>query len=100
MRHLIRNATLATLCALVLGLATVANATRPDRPIDSPEGPPVPHPTEVGDPDAGNSGLWANWRQLLLAVELRNQTLRPLIPATMRLMGMRARPVASSRVRR
>lgn len=51
MRHLIRNATLAALCALVLGLATVANATRPDRPIDSPQGPPELDPTMVGDPD-------------------------------------------------
>lgn len=100
MRAFPRKATLAVLCAVVLGLATIANANVPSKPIDQPGGPPDPDPTMVGDPDAGNSGLWANWKQLILAVELRNPALRPFIPATMRLINLKARPAVSSRVRR
>ena len=51
MRTLIRSTTLALLCALALGLATVARAGIPDRPIDRPGGPPDPDPVMVGDPD-------------------------------------------------
>lgn len=44
------------LLALTLALvAPIAEANVPRRPIDRPEGPPEPNPTEVGDPDTGNN---------------------------------------------
>lgn len=51
MRAPFRTGLLALLCALMLGIATIANANIPGRPIDRPEGPPDPDPTMVGDPD-------------------------------------------------
>lgn len=50
------------LLALTLALvAPIAEANVPRRPIDRPEGPPEPNPTEVGDPDDGAGLLVAVW---------------------------------------
>ncbi len=100
MRAPFRTGLLALLCALMLGIATIANANIPGRPIDRPEGPPDPDPTMVGDPDAGNGGLVANWRQLLIAIELANPQLRALLPGTVRHFRVSPRQSAPSRVRR
>ena len=103
MRHLIRNATLAALCALVLGLATVANATRPDRPIDSPEGQPTLDPTMVGDPDTGHNLVIERLRQLLLIAEMANPQLKPFLDPVMSTAKPKqaaARRGSLSRVRR
>ena len=66
MRALTRKRLLAAVCMLLLMFASIAHAGAPGRPIDRPEGPPDPRPVEVGDPDSGNNGLVANWRQLFL----------------------------------
>ena len=57
MRAPFRTGLLALLCALMLGIATIANANIPGRPIDRPEGPPDPDPTMVGDPDDGQGSV-------------------------------------------
>ena len=100
MKMRMRNGVLVALCAMLLGLATVARAGVPDRPIDRPGGPPDPDPVMVGDPDAGNGGLVANWKRFVIAVELGNPRLRNFVPTTLRLMKVGLRPAASSRARR
>ncbi len=100
MRTFIRSTTLAALFAMLLGLATVARAGVPGRPIDRPGGPPDPDPVMVGDPDAGNGGLVANWMRFVIAVELGNPRLRNFVPTTLRLMQVGLRPSASPRARR
>ena len=52
MRALNRMRLLAAVCALLLlTFGPLARAGVPGRPIDQPQGPPTPNPTEVGDPD-------------------------------------------------
>jgi hypothetical protein len=45
--------------ALALLLFLSANAAAwTDKPMDNPEGPPIPKPQEVGEPDFGNGLTW------------------------------------------
>ncbi len=100
MRTLVRTRTLTALCVLLLAVASIARASAPGRPIDRPGGPPDPDPTMVGDPDSGHNGLWAYWKQLLIAIELGNPQLRVLAPITVRPTQASARPLSHPRVRR
>jgi hypothetical protein len=67
---------LAAALALLMTLGSIAHAGVPGRPIDRSGGPPDPVPTQVGDPDTGNNGLWAYLRQFVLAAQLNNPYLR------------------------
>jgi hypothetical protein len=51
MRALIRARTLLAICALFVLMATPSAASKVGKPIDGPEGPPMPDPINVGDPD-------------------------------------------------
>ena len=61
---------LAAVLTLLLFVTTTALAGPPGKPVDRPEGPPEPNPTEVGEPDTGY-GLpklfQMYWRQLIRA---------------------------------
>ena len=100
MRSLVRTRTLTALCVLLLAVASIAHAGVPGRPIDRPGGPPDPDPTMVGDPDAGHNGLWAYWKQLILAIELGNPQLRGLASASPRPKRVSAHAVSPVRARR
>ena len=76
MRALTRMRTLAAALALLLFLTSTALANVPSRPIDRPEGPPEPNPTEVGEPDTGHGGLPMLLRHLVLAAQLSSPALR------------------------
>ena|SRR5690349_25102916 len=52
-----RTRTLAALCALLMLLGTVPVSAFVEKPIDRPEGPPTPKPTEVGDPDQPSGNI-------------------------------------------
>lgn len=69
MKTRMRNGVLVALCAMLLGLATVARAGIPDRPIDRPGGPD-PEPVMVGDPDAGNEIVVVTYRGYILQFRL------------------------------
>ncbi len=76
MRTLNWMRTLAAAGALLLLVtATPANALL-DKPIDSPQGPPAPNPTEVGDPDLGHNLVWDRYKHLFIAALESNPYLR------------------------
>lgn len=81
MSALTRMRRLAAALTLLLFVTTTSLAGIPGRPIDRPEGPPEPNPTEIGDPDAGHGGLPMYIQQLILAAQLSSPGLRSLATA-------------------
>jgi hypothetical protein len=77
MRALLRARTLLAVGALFVLLAAPAAASKVGKPIDGPEGPPIPNPVEVGEPDTGH-GLSALWREFVIAASLGNPVTRGL----------------------
>ena len=55
MSALNRLKTLAAVLTLLLFITTTALAGPPGKPVERPEGPPEPNPTEVGEPDGGHN---------------------------------------------
>lgn len=90
MRALNWMRTLAAACALLSLLAATAIGFT-DRPIDSPQGPPVPNPTEIGEPDTGSGGLPRYLRQAIAAAQLSHPGIRRLL---LPLLRAQSRPVA------
>ena len=94
MRALTRIKTLAAVLTLLLFVTTTALASHPGKPIDRPEGPPEPNPTEVGEPDMGGHLTRDHVWYLVVASTMDNWFFRRIvIPLRMRLS---ARPSAQS----
>ena len=79
MRAITRMRTLAALCALLMMLAATPVTAWVEKPIDTPQGPPVVSPTEVGDPDAGNQLPRISYREILLAAFLSNPVFQRFV---------------------
>ncbi len=100
MRALDRIRSLAAVMTLLLFLATSALANVPRKPIDRPEGPPEPNPTEVGDPDMGGNLTRDHAWFLVLVSNASNPFFRRFIlPLRLRMSTGQFSPAAVTRGR-
>jgi len=82
----------AAVLTLLLFITTTALAGPPSRPVERPDGPPEPNPTEVGDPDTGGNLTRDRLWYLLIASTMDNAIFRRIVvPMRMR---FNARPSA------
>jgi hypothetical protein len=74
---------LAAACVLLLmTFGAMARAGSPTHPIDQSQGPPVPDPTMVGDPDAGHGAIVSQLDQLWIVIQAQFARIQSWIPAT------------------
>jgi hypothetical protein len=76
MRALTTTSLRALACALLLILASAAQAGMSTRPVDRPESP-MPTPVEVGDPDQPPSIIFIPFMNRVFAIRLKTNQIRP-----------------------
>lgn len=86
MSALSRIRTLAAALALLLFMSANAIAWT-DKPMDTPGGPPVPNPQEVGDPDTGHNLTWKRYFEYFRVSLIWNPLLR-LNPGPVRVLRL------------
>jgi hypothetical protein len=84
MRALKTTSLRALACALLLILATTAQAGMPTRPIDRPDGSPIPDPVMAGDPDEPPSLVVVPFTNWVLLVRLHGIHLAPRASGSIR----------------
>ena len=89
MSALSRIRTLAAALALLLFMSANAIAWT-NKPMDTPGGPPVPNPQEVGDPDFGNGLTWKRYVELFRATFVGSPLLRRIALPTQSRVGARS----------